>query len=421
MFGVLLAAIGLLGYWANQSGWWPATTEVKTVLSEGQRAVLGIDADDFHTSFVIAGREVFYGNAPASPVYNSQGQIVCWQSQAVRSVHGVNTDTIIYAGLTNNEVTLIMLPRDLFIGAGTRKINGVYYNDGPDALRTQVGDILGVPVDHYAVINLDIFQRLVDAVGGVELNVQNRMYHHDCTADLTIDIQPGVQVLDGMQASHFVRFRNTFRGDIDRVDNVKLFAYALLNRLKELSVGAVVRLPAIVSAVFDEVDTDVTLPFLLSDLLPRLSDLTITTAGTVPTVDAVRPGTTGLDVDAATVEAFLASTFGGEVRQFATAPEAVVLITDRTGESGRAEWFRSRMIAFGVPEELIDVRDASADPGSSRVVATVSHWDEADYYASLLGLSRQQIDRFPGDVVANIEIVLAAGSTLHGLSEHLGQ
>ena len=57
VFGVLLAAIGLLGYWANQSGWGPATTEVKTVLSEGQRAVLGIDADDFHTSFVIAGRE----------------------------------------------------------------------------------------------------------------------------------------------------------------------------------------------------------------------------------------------------------------------------------------------------------------------------------------------------------------------------
>src|SRR5690554_1931923 len=164
--GVLIALGGLAGFWAARLGFFGHQTELRTVLNEGQRQLLGVGEEDFHVSFLLAGREIFYGAAHAEPVYDDRGRIVCWLSQGTRHVQGVNTDTVIYASLTNRMVTMVMLPRDLFLGSGTAKINGVYYREGPDALRSAVSEILGVPIDYHAIINLEIFQNLVDAVGG---------------------------------------------------------------------------------------------------------------------------------------------------------------------------------------------------------------------------------------------------------------
>src|SRR5690625_2306117 len=295
--GVLIALVGLAGFWAARLGFFGIQTELRTVLNDGQRQLLGVGEDDFHVSFLLAGREIFYGAAQAVPVYDSSGRIVCWHSQGVRHVEGVNTDTVIYASLTNQAVTMVMLPRGLFFGSGTAKINGVYYREGPDALRSVVSEILGVPVDYHVIINLEIFQNLVDAVGGVELDVPTRMYHHDCSANLTIDLQPGYQLLDGVQASHFIRFRNSLRGDIDRVNNVNMVAYALLGMVHVVHVGSIIRLPDILEAVFVDVESNVSLGFILQELLPRVSGISISNAGTLSTREITRDGVLGEMID----------------------------------------------------------------------------------------------------------------------------
>ena len=383
--GVLIACVGLAGYWLTRS-------EGPTPLGAAQQELVGTDADDFHVSFLIAGRDVHYGRGEVEPVYDEAGEIVCWVSSGSRSALGSNTDTIIYASLKNSDLTLVMVPRDVLVDEGRRKVNEVYGSEGADGLRRAVATTLGLPVGYHVVVNLDIFQRLVDALGGVQVDVPYRMYHRDCAAGLTIDLQPGVQRLDGVRASHFVRYRNLLRGDIDRIDNVKTLAMALVARVKELHVASVTRLPELLRSYYDEVETDADLVYLATQVLPRLGSLTVSAAGTLPT----RETAGGLVADAREVEVFLASVFGGKSRGFVDAPDAAVLITNRSGVDGLEAWYAANLVRLGVPAELVRTRTAPVDGSPSRVLTTAARWDDALYYASLLRLGRQQVERFQG-------------------------
>ena len=199
--------------------------------------------DELVASFVVAGRDLLYGEGTSEPIYGEGGAIVGWTFDGAVTTRGVNTDTILYVNVIGAEVTMIAIPRDLFVGEGTRRINGVLAREGAEGLVRRVETLVGLPIDYYAIIDLEIFQSAVDALGGVEVNVPKRMYFRDVAGGLTIDLQPGPQRLDGQAASEFVRYRQFTRGDIDRLDNVKRLAYAMLARLKELNVRAVSAVP----------------------------------------------------------------------------------------------------------------------------------------------------------------------------------
>lgn len=384
LLGLVIAVVGLAGFWLTRD-------VQKAELTTGQRDLLGVDADDFHASFVVAGRDIFYEQGKTRPIYGEGGAIVCWEYYGAKNVYGTNTDTILYLNVINDDITMIMLPRDIFVEDQRWKLNSVYAREGADGLRRQVSSMLGVPVDYYAIINLGIFQQLVDDLGGVEVEVPTRMYHRDCAAGYTIDLQPGLQVLDGDGAAQFVRYRDLLRGDIDRLDNVKRLAYALLGRLQDLNVRAVTRLPELADTVFENVETNAS-PALVRKLLPRVNRLAIAEMATLPTTEV---GTVGLEPDGEGLEDFLAATFGGRARTFVEAPDATLLITNRSGEAGLEGWYRDRLVGFGVPEERILMREGSLDSAPTRLVATSQHWRDADYYADLLHASKQQVDRLP--------------------------
>jgi polyisoprenyl-teichoic acid--peptidoglycan teichoic acid transferase len=139
--------------------------------------------------------------------------------------------------IVNDDVTLIAIPRDLYLDAWQAPINAMYYYQGAEGLRRTVEEVLGLPVDYYAIINLDVFQHVVDALGGVEVNVPYRMRYVDVAGGLDIDLQPGPQTLDGKRAGDFVRFRETVRGDYDRIDRVKTLAFAMLTASESSTCG----------------------------------------------------------------------------------------------------------------------------------------------------------------------------------------
>src|SRR5690606_23524271 len=122
------------------------------------------------------------------------------------------------------------------------------------------------------IVSLDIFQNLVDALGGVTVDVPYRMFHRDNAGGLLIDFQPGPQHMDGVDASLFIRYRNTLRGDIDRIDNVKRLAYAMLQRLKEMNVRAVTLAPSLVDTFLSDVETNAS-PALVRQLAARIPNL----------------------------------------------------------------------------------------------------------------------------------------------------
>ncbi len=404
--GTLVATIGLAGFWL-----WPQpdTTQLSTV----HESLLGVGADDFHISALIAGRDITYHYSSSEPVYSQSGQIICWRPNGSRSIMGSNTDTIIYASLRNDDLTLISIPRDLFVetDGGTAKINTLI-QQGPEVLKRAVSNVLGVPIDHYVILNLEIFRNLVDALGGVEVDVPYRMRYHDCTGGLDIDLQPGLQVLDGKQASDFARFRDLPRADLDRLENLKQLALAAVRRLQELNVSAVTRIPALLDTFLTDVDTSV-VPADVTALLPKIGSFRIGTMATLPTREVFRDGKSGLTTDAAETEWFLASVFGGSAREFTGAPEETLIVTDRSGVEGALDWYLHLLTSVGVPEENVIIREAEFDANPTRLVATLEGWEAAGYYASLLNTGIQEVSRI-GTVAGEarqLELVLGPDAT----------
>lgn len=158
---------------------------------------------------------------------------------------GTRTDTIMIARLDvkNHTVALLSVPRDTIIESvmPVPKINGAYGyvgkgEKGMNNLKSHLATLLGFEVDGYALIKLDAFVELVDLVGGVEFNVPQRMYYSDPTQDLHIDLQPGLQKLDGERAMQLVRFRKGYATqDLQRTEVQQDFLQALAKQCLKVS------------------------------------------------------------------------------------------------------------------------------------------------------------------------------------------
>ena len=410
LVGVLVAAVGLAGFWLSREA-------PRALLSEEVTALVNPQREAFQASFVVAGRDIGFRLPAQDPIYNAQGEIVGFRTPARGPYVGFNTDTVLFVNVTGDDVTMIAIPRDTWLPQLGRRINAVYAmssearaehgfdpHSRAESLRLAVSDLLGVPVDYYVIVNLSIFQQAVDAVGGIELEVPQRMYWHDSAANMLIDLQPGLQRLDGERAAQFVRYRHMTGDDFARIDNLKRFAQAYLKRLRELHVRAVGTVPQLIDLLYAEVETNVP-PALATRLLPRLSNLRLH-GFTLPT--HVVEGSGALRYDPVEVEAFLAGVFGGSAREMVTAPDATLVITNRSGEAGLAEAMKARLVQFGIDEERLVVREATEDGTPTRVLATAGALFDAYYYAEMLRVGWQQAYRLdlPRGMDARIELVL---------------
>ena len=175
-----------------------------------------------------------------------------------------NTDVIMVARLDTVEHTLdvVSIPRDTLINVDTpiRKLNGVYwgavYNGGvgSDALRRHVKKLTGFDVDCYAVLDLDAFERVVDALGGIWFDVPQRMYYDQGPV---IDLEPGWQLLNGEQAMWLCRYRSTYvNGDLDRIRVQHDFLKAAADQF--LSLGSIPNIPQVASILAESTDTNMT-------------------------------------------------------------------------------------------------------------------------------------------------------------------
>lgn len=397
--GLLIAIAGLVGFWMQRD-------VERVALTAQQQALVNPTGEEFHVSFVVAGRDYDISTYAGECEWVED---VCVSREHAGTFNlGSRTDTILYVTVTGSEISLVAIPRDIWLPQWQTRINSMYFYQGAEGLKRAVEEIVGVPIDYYAVVDIEIFQDLVDAVGGVDVNIPYDMYYVDNAAGLVIDFDEGPAHLDGEAAAKFVRYRNTGRADIARIDNVKRLAYALLNRVKELNVRAVGTIPALVDTFLNDVETNAS-PALVRSMLPRLGSVEISRTATLPTKEAqLESGTWILEYSGEEVEAFLATTFGGRARDFAEAPDGTLLITNRSGAEGLGEWYRQRLVALGVPEERIVTRTASFDPGPSRIQVTRNYWFEADFYTNLLRIGKQQIDRLPvvDRLQADLEFVL---------------
>jgi len=125
-------------------------------------------------------------------------------------------------------VHLVHFPRDLFVdipGFGQRnKLNAAYAYGGAPLLVETVQPLIGVPIDHVAIVDFQSFQAMTDAVGGVDVNVD----------EASPGFVPGVMRMDGETGLRFVRERYALsQGDISRGERQLEFIKAIM--LKSLS------------------------------------------------------------------------------------------------------------------------------------------------------------------------------------------
>ncbi|MBE6101803.1 MAG: LytR family transcriptional regulator [Selenomonas ruminantium] len=178
------------------------------------------------------------------------------------------SDTLMVAAVDvdSSKAALLSIPRDTRVaieGNGYDKINHAYAFGGHKLTQRTVENLLGVKIDHYILIDTKSFARIIDAIGGVDLNVEKRMYYEDPWDDnggLVIDLYPGEQHLDGDRAIQYVRYRDG-EGDIGRVGRQQKFVKAVLAQV--ISPDMLPRLPKLAEEVRKAVETDMSVTELL--------------------------------------------------------------------------------------------------------------------------------------------------------------
>ncbi|CRK57540.1 Cell envelope-associated transcriptional attenuator LytR-CpsA-Psr, subfamily A1 (as in PMID19099556) [Alloactinosynnema sp. L-07] len=229
------------------------------------------------------------------------------------------TDVVMLTRLTATGLTAISIPRDVFVdipGHGPGRVNIAYARGrwaaeqrgqdaaastkaGVETAMATVRSLAGVPIDHYAVIDMAAVPTMVDAVGGVEVCLRAATSDRYSGADFNA----GRQTLSGAQALAFVRQRRSLpNGDLDRVKRQQAFFTALTAK-----VVAKGDLSAMVGVVRDHVVTDLD----LVDLAQRASERTVR-MGVIPVDGQIEtPAVSALGVTGDKVRSYVGGMFNG--------------------------------------------------------------------------------------------------------------
>lgn len=173
------------------------------------------------------------------------------------------SDTMILVSIDpeTKDVSLLSIPRDSRVnipGIGMDKINAAHAyggsKGGPALAMKTVRDFLGVDVHYYVRTNVQGFARIVDLLGGVEMDIPEDMVYKDPTQDLEINLKKGKQWLNGEKAMEFVRYRQYVDGDIGRIKAQQDFIQAVIKRA--FNFGIVFKLPSLYSELVKLIDTN---------------------------------------------------------------------------------------------------------------------------------------------------------------------
>ena len=187
-----------------------------------------------------------------------------------------NVTCVVTVHHETQDVTLLWIPRDSRVKIpehGWDKIGHAYNFDGSALTRRTVEEFVGIPMDFTVAINQGGFIKVIDALGGLDIDVEKRMHYYDPwdegeedTKGL-IDLKPGLQHLDGNKALQYVRFRNDENGDLGRIERQQKFVRALLATMT--SPAVIPKIPEIIRQLNYVVESD--MPFAEMLFMAKLS------------------------------------------------------------------------------------------------------------------------------------------------------
>lgn len=272
LLSIILVAGVLFGCWSATRRLADAVrSSSKQLVSIGDRAVQAIQNFE-------AAREDWIETASATQVnFLLTGIDDAWGGSDVIMLASLDTKA--------GSVRVVQIPRDTYInrpGSTNHKLNSVYATAAVEAKKSGQSEAeaahtanralvaflqtnLGVPIDHYVSINTEGLRNIVDAVGGVTVNVPMDIDYDDESQNLHIHLKAGRQVLDGEGAEQFVRFRSGYlTADYGRMDAQKIFLSALIGKIKsEFSLPTAIHL---VKTCYQHIKSDLA----PADLIPLI-------------------------------------------------------------------------------------------------------------------------------------------------------
>lgn len=157
-------------------------------------------------------------------------------------------DAILILSIDNihKKVKITSIMRDSYVkipGHGEQKINHSFALGEADLLRKTIEENFKIKLDNYAIINFKGFEKLVDAVGGLDINVtkeemkeMNKFIPEVNPENPHLVKQAGMQRLDGQQALSYVRIRKLGNGDYDRTKRQREVISLLVNKISDVNV-----------------------------------------------------------------------------------------------------------------------------------------------------------------------------------------
>ena len=156
---------------------------------------------------------------------------------------------IVSYDVAEQNLHILSLPRDTYINVGSsyHKLNAYFsaaynrsaskgterYRDAIEAMASFLENGLCIRLDRYICMDTAGFREIIDAIGGVDMEVPFDMDYEDPEQELYIHLKAGYQHLDGEKAEQFVRYRSGYlEGDIGRISAQRLFLTALANQIK---------------------------------------------------------------------------------------------------------------------------------------------------------------------------------------------
>lgn len=237
--------------------------EEAAVFSQGDMAKLSMKMPELTrpVNILVLGLKVLSSDLEGHPDKDKGYDV--WQN----SFKGL-TDTMLLVRFDpqNKKISVLSIPRDTRTyveGRGVVKINEANYYGGPASSAKSVSGLLGgVGIDRYVTVNIQGIKSLVDALGGITINVPKDMKYTDESQHLYIDLKAGKQRLNGEQIVHYLLYRHDDLGDIGRVQRQQLLMRAFVE--EQVNVGLLSRLPKILSVIQSHLDTNLSIEELVA-------------------------------------------------------------------------------------------------------------------------------------------------------------
>lgn len=179
-----------------------------------------------------------------------------------QSNNNIRSDALVLATLNNEDksIKLVSIPRDTytFIPDSGRedKITHAYAYNGPSSTIESVETLLEVPVDYYLRMNFDAFIEVIDALGGIKVEVPYDIIEQDENdSQNAIELKEGIQFLNGSEALALARTRH-YDNDIERGKRQQMILESIMNRA--VSAGSITKYGDVFEAVGDNMKTDLT-------------------------------------------------------------------------------------------------------------------------------------------------------------------